>query len=94
MNEQAKYPRERKKFLAQSENQLCRARIVPVCTLKASQVHHKKGRGIYLLDKSTWLPVCDGCHKELTVHSREAIENGLSERRNTAINHNNYGKDS
>lgn len=85
MNEQAKYLRERKKFMSQPENQLCKARIIPVCTLKASQVHHKKGRGIYLLDQSTWLPVCDGCHREITIHSAEAIEKGFSDKRNTPI---------
>jgi len=81
-----KYNREAKIFLSKPEHQLCKARIMPICKLRASQVHHKKGRGIYLMDKSTWLPVCDACHKQITIHSKEAIEKGFSDRRNTAIN--------
>lgn len=56
------------------------------CWIVATQVHHDRGRGKYLLVVSTWKAVCSGpCHGEITDHSKEAIEDGHSHRRNTPI---------
>lgn len=47
----------------------------------AEDVHHKKGRGKYFLDESTWLPVARVCHTWIETHPVEAKELGLSESR-------------
>jgi hypothetical protein len=58
----------------------------PGCFGVSNQVHHDRGRGKYLLDVSTWKAICGGpCHDEITVKSKEAIEDGHSQRRNTPI---------
>jgi len=61
----------------------CEARL-PGCQCHATEVHHKKGRGVFYLVVSTWLAVCWKCHQWITEHSKEAIELGLSESRNKA----------
>lgn len=40
---------------------------------KATQVHHKAGRGKFYLRVDTWLPVCGQCHADIT-DSREWAE--------------------
>lgn len=55
------------------------------CTVIATDVHHKAGRGANYLKVETWLPACRHCHDIVTEHSAEAIEQGHSERRNKAI---------
>jgi hypothetical protein len=45
-------------------------------------LHHQKGRGIHLNEVAYWLAVCRPCHNWITEHSKEAIEMGLSEKRN------------
>jgi predicted HNH restriction endonuclease len=47
----------------------------------ATDVHHKKGRGKYHLDTSTWLPVCRNCHEWIETHPEDAKELGYSETR-------------
>lgn len=65
-------------------NPVCKMAINSNCTRVATEVHHKEGRiGDNFLNESTWLPACDSCHKHATEHSAEAIENGISNRRNT-----------
>ena len=76
--EQRKYSKLRKTWLA--EHPMCQAKINK-CTLKSTDVHHKKGRGKYLLDVSTWLSVCRPCHNYIEEHPEEAIELGFSEKR-------------
>lgn len=49
----------RKDFLSLHSG--CQARVSG-CTLQSTDVHHKKGRGLYYLDKTTWLSVCRSCH--------------------------------
>lgn len=51
------------------------------CTDTTDDPHHKRGRGAYLLDVSTWLPVCRNCHIWITDNSKEAMEKGLIESR-------------
>jgi aspartate carbamoyltransferase regulatory subunit len=51
---------------------------VMTCDNWSSEVHHKKGRGKYLLDESTWMPVCRYCHKEIEENPLWAKEKGYS----------------
>lgn len=55
--------------------------MVEGCCYTSVDVHHKRGRGKYLLDESTWLPVCRGCHNKIETHPNWAKENGYSESR-------------
>ena len=55
----------------------CQAKLVG-CTGKATDVHHKKGRGENYLKVGTWLAVCRTCHDWITENSKEAIELGFS----------------
>jgi hypothetical protein len=62
--------------------------------LKATEVHHKKGRNGYadqwakdhgitlLMDKRLWLPVSSEGHRYITENSKWAIEMGFSVERN------------
>lgn len=59
-------------------NPICRARITGECAHHAADVHHKKGRGPYLLDDSTWLPVCRPCHSWIENNPEEAKKLNLS----------------
>ena len=70
------YSQERKKYL--SNNPMCHAKIYK-CTQRATDVHHKKGRGKYHLDTSTWLPVCRNCHDWIETNPEDAKELGFSE---------------
>lgn len=73
------YSKIRRDFLANKE--ICHAKL-HCCTLKTTDVHHMKGRGKYLLDTSTWLPVCRKCHMWIETHPEEAKELGFSISRN------------
>lgn len=55
-----------------------------VCQIKeATEVHHKQGKiGNLLLEQTKWLPICRVCHTEITINSKEAIEQGYSLKRN------------
>lgn len=61
----------RKRFLAVFPK--CKASLNR-CQFHASQVHHKKGRGKYLLVLETWLPVCPSCHHWIELHPKRAKE--------------------
>ncbi len=81
IKQDALYSLLRRKFL--EENPMCQARVLGKCTRIASQVHHKKGRiGKLYLDTSKWLAICHECHTWATEFSKEAIEMGISEKRN------------
>jgi len=69
------YSKLRKQFL--SEKSICRAKINN-CSLKATEVHHMKGRGKYHLDTTTWLPVCRNCHTWIEINPEDAKELGFS----------------
>lgn len=62
------------------EHPMCKAQII-VCTGYTTDVHHKKGRGEYLMDATTWLPVCRACHDWIGTHHERAMELGLVESR-------------
>jgi hypothetical protein len=47
-----------------------------VCEAKARDVHHKMGRGIYLLVTAWWMAVCRKCHDKIEANKRWARELG------------------
>jgi|TARA_B100000900_G_C20147032_1_gene540283 hypothetical protein len=59
------------------EHPICHAKIHN-CTIHATDVHHKKGRGVHYLDVNTWLPVCRNCHMWIEENTVHAIELGFS----------------
>ena len=69
------YSKLRKKFMEQKP--MCEAAL-PVCNGPSTDVHHKKGRGVYHLDITTWLPVCRNCHMWIEEHPEESYELGFS----------------
>tara|TARA_R110000751_G_scaffold95607_1_gene186811 strand:+ start:449 stop:712 length:264 start_codon:yes stop_codon:yes gene_type:complete len=73
------YSKLRTVFLTDRPN--CMASI-PGCALRASEIHHKKGRGEYHNDTNTWLSVCRSCHEWIEKHPKQSIELGLSIKRN------------
>lgn len=48
------------------------------CKRKATDVHHRKGRGIYLNVVEFWLAVARVCHTWINEHPKEAMELGLT----------------
>lgn len=72
------YAKLRIDYLSKHSN--CEAKL-PICTFKATDIHHKKGRGPFLLDVSSWIAVCRVCHTYIELHPLEAKELGLSENR-------------
>jgi len=72
----SEYSKLRKEFLLKYP--VCHAKIHK-CSLHTTDVHHKKGRGKYHLDVSTWLPVCRNCHMWIETHPEDATELGFSE---------------
>jgi hypothetical protein len=74
-----KYSKLRIQFLTDKPN--CMASL-PGCTLRSSEIHHKKGRGKYHNDITTWLSVCRSCHTWIELNEPEAIELGFSIKRN------------
>lgn len=74
------YVKERKAWLPL--HPYCEAKLNG-CTLLATEVHHKQGRtGELLLNTDKWLAVCHSCHEKITECSQEAIQLGLSLKRN------------
>jgi hypothetical protein len=71
----SEYSKIRKVYLTQ--HPVCHAKIYK-CSLHATDVHHKKGRGKYHLDTTTWLPVCRNCHTWITDNHNDSIELGFS----------------
>jgi hypothetical protein len=74
----AKYSKLRRIFL--TDYPMCQAAL-PRCTHKSTDVHHKKGRGKYHNDVSTWLSVCRTCHNWIELNPIEAEELGFSIKR-------------
>ena len=52
---------------------MCQASL-HCCTNKSTDIHHKKGRGIYHNDITTWLSVCRNCHNWIEMHPVESKE--------------------
>lgn len=59
---------------------MCQANL-PGCTQQATDVHHKKGRGEYLLDDMFYISVCRSCHSWIETHPEEAIALNFSQLR-------------
>lgn len=73
------YADQRVVFLAR--NPLCKGKCCTECTGQSMEVHHMRGRGIYLLDEKTWLPVCRFCHIWIEEHPALAKLLNLSQSR-------------
>lgn len=65
------YSKLRKKFF--ESNPICQAAL-HCCTIKSTDIHHKKGRNEYYLIISTWLSVCRTCHTWIHNNPEEAKE--------------------
>lgn len=60
------------------EHPICEINV-PGCTIKADQIHHKKGRiGKLLNDKKYFCATCDNCHKWAENNPAAAREKGVS----------------
>lgn len=59
----------------------CEAKL-PGCQHIATEIHHREGRGKYLLTIKKFLPVCRCCHDQIGDSSEKSICSGLSFRRN------------
>ena len=73
-----KYSKLRIKFL--TNYPMCQAALNN-CTNQSTDVHHKKGRGIYHNNITTWLSVCRNCHNWIELHPIEAQELGFTLKR-------------
>jgi len=51
---------------------------VQCCGLLATDIHHKKGRGVLLNATQYWLAVCRTCHDWVESHPNQAKELKLS----------------
>jgi hypothetical protein len=71
------YRAKRKEFLADPKN----ARCAVFAWRAANQIHHKRGRGKYLNDETTWLAVSAEGHDKIEANPGWAIDNGFSELR-------------
>lgn len=69
-----------KRIIFLAENKECFAKYNG-CYGEATDVHHSRGRGKYLNDTSTWLPLCRSCHIYIETHPKEAKERGFSKNR-------------
>lgn len=76
------YTKLRKPFML--EHPMCEAALEG-CMHNATDVHHKKGRGPYLLRVSTWMSVCRKCHNWIEEHPKEATEMGFRESKMTDL---------
>ena len=74
----AKYKKLRLGYL--NDYPMCNAAL-PGCTNKSTDIHHKKGRGKYHNDITTWLSVCRTCHNWIELNPIEAEELGFSLKR-------------
>lgn len=83
--QEQEYNKKRKKILA--ERPICECGRIDengkVCDRPATEIHHQKGRiGSLLTDERYMLPINAECHIWATEHSKEAIAQGVSIRRN------------
>lgn len=71
-NQLQEYSKQRKRYLASHPR--CQ---VDGCNQVAVEIHHKQKRdGDRLLNESLWMPVCKGCHRQITVNPQWAYEMG------------------
>lgn len=62
----------------------CQARLEG-CTGAATECHHSRGRGEYLLDDSTFKALCGHCHRYLETHVEVSRALGFTKNRLDAI---------
>lgn len=80
-------PQQKRRAAADREYARLRASFLAVfnlcarCGSPATDLHHRKGRGPYYLDVSTWTALCRNCHRWVGTHPAAAIAAGLSEPR-------------
>lgn len=70
--------------LYKKNHPICKAQVMCSGAL-TEDVHHRRGRGEYLLDESTWLPCCRRCHEWIEVNPKQAKALGLSDSRLSKI---------
>jgi len=58
-------------------HKVCEARL-PGCTYNATECHHSKGRGEFMLDQTSYKALCHACHVYIELHPKEAKIIGLS----------------
>lgn len=68
----------RKAYL--DSHQMCEAHLAN-CATYASDIHHKQGRGEYMLDSTTYMAVCRSCHQWIETHPKESKDLGFSTNR-------------
>ena len=56
---------------------VCEARL-PGCSYHATDLHHKQGRGEFLLDMRTYAALCRSCHQRTEMNPAMAKHIGLS----------------
>ena len=80
LNQEKEYSKIRKEYL--EEHPYCEAKVPGVCTLGATEIHHKKGRiGELLTNKEFFLAICNSCHLWVESHPIESRRRGFSLRR-------------
>lgn len=70
----AKLSKELKRYYVLRDRFLKQKKVCEICGSMATEVHHKKGRGKYLNDVSTWMAVERICHQMIhnsTIRARE-----------------------
>lgn len=72
------YSKLRKEYL--SLYPYCQAKL-DGCTIHSTDIHHIKGRGVFYLDKTTWLSVCRICHNWIEKNPLKAKDLGFSKTR-------------
>jgi hypothetical protein len=65
------------------KNPFCKARLSG-CQINATDIHHKVGRGKFMLDETTFLSVCRICHNQIEENPVMAKAMGFSESREEA----------
>lgn len=73
--EDREYLKRRAKYL--QEHPVCQCGAIG-CTGVATEIHHRKGRGIWLLVVKFFLAVCRHCHDKIEAEPAWAKENGYS----------------
>lgn len=76
--EDAVYSTLRKDFLLLKPT--CEAKLEG-CSIRSTDVHHRKGRGKYYLVTTTWLSACRSCHDYIENNPDQAKQMGFSESR-------------
>ena len=75
---EAAYAVLRKSYL--DSHNMCEAHLGG-CGTYATDIHHKSGRGEYMLDQSTYMAVCRNCHQWIELNPTEAKKLGFSNNR-------------